>query len=70
MVDVLEFYNTGNPAPIQDRYVGVGRDSLIPKPSPLLKPINLTREEIDAVIAFMETLSSKTQRVNVRNMPQ
>jgi cytochrome c peroxidase len=70
LVDVLDLYNLGNPAPIQEKYLGIGRDSLIPTPSPLLKPLNLTREEINAVIAFMGTLSTSTQRVNLNNMPK
>lgn len=70
LLDVVEFYNLGNPAPIQKKYLGVGRDSLIPKTSPLLKKLNLTRLEIDAVIAFLETLSTKTQRVNLKVLPK
>ena len=37
LLDIVEFYNLGNPAPIQKKYLGVGRDSLIPTTSPLLK---------------------------------
>ncbi|TXD53525.1 MULTISPECIES: cytochrome-c peroxidase [unclassified Polaribacter] len=70
LLDVVEFYNLGNPAPIQKRYVGKGRDSLIPKTSTLLKRLDLTREEVKAVIAFMETLSTRTQRVNISKMPK
>lgn len=70
LLDVVEYYNLGNPAPIQDKYLGMARDSLIPKPSPLLKELNLNKSEVEAVIAFLETLSTKTQRVNLTKMPQ
>lgn len=70
LLDVVEFYNLGNPAPIQNKYKGVGRDSLIPKTSPLLKKLNLNREEIDAVIAFINTLSTPTRRTIIPTLPQ
>ncbi len=70
LVDVLDLYNLGNPAPIQPRYKGIGRDSLIPMPSPFLKPLHLTREEMNAVIAFLGTLSTNTERVNLARMPE
>lgn len=68
--DVVAFYNLGNPAPIQKRYLGIGRDSLNPTTSPLLKKLNLTKDEVKAVIAFMETLSTRTQRVHLIKMPK
>jgi cytochrome c peroxidase len=70
LLDVVEFYNLGNPAPIQKKYLGIGRDSLIPTTSPLLKKLNLTKDEVNAVIAFMETLSTRTQRINLIKMPK
>jgi cytochrome c peroxidase len=70
LLDVVEFYNLGNPAPIQKRYLGAGRDSLIPKTSPLLKRLHLSKEEVQAVIAFMKTLSTRKQRVNISKMPK
>ncbi|WP_178991133.1 cytochrome-c peroxidase [Winogradskyella schleiferi] len=70
LLDVVEFYNLGNPAPIQKKYLGIGRDSLIPTTSPMLKRLDLTKDEINALIAFMETLSTNTQRVNLNLMPE
>lgn len=70
LLDVVEFYNLGNPTPIQKRYLGAGRDSLIPKTSPLLKRLHLSKDEVQAVIAFMETLSTRTQRVNISKIPK
>jgi cytochrome c peroxidase len=70
LLDVVEFYNLGNPSPIQNKYMGVGRDSLIPKTSLLLKKLNLNKEEIDAVLAFINTLSTPTRRTIIPTLPQ
>jgi cytochrome c peroxidase len=70
LLDVVEYYNLGNPAPIQKKYLGTERDSLIPKTSPMLEPLGLTRMEIDALLAFLETLSTETRRVNLNLMPE
>lgn len=70
LLDVIQLYNLGNPAPIQKKYLGIGRDSLIPTTSPLIKKLNLTKVEVYAVIAFLETLSTRTQRVNLNLMPK
>jgi cytochrome c peroxidase len=61
--DVLFFYNLGNPAPIQAKYKG-DRDSILPKTSPMLKKLNLSNEEIDAVIAFLQSISTTPRRLN------
>lgn len=70
LLDVVEFYNLGNPAPIQKRYLGTPRDSFIPTTSPILQRLHLSKEEERALIAFLETLSSRTNRVNLRLMPK
>lgn len=58
--DVVELYNLGNPAPIQRR-VQVDENTR-PIHSPLLKKLNLSRDEVDAVISFLHALSSPVQR--------
>ena len=70
LLDVVEFYNNGNPAPIQKKYLGTERDSLIPKTSPILKKLDLDKTEIDALLAFMETLSSNKGRTLIPTLPQ
>ena len=70
ILDVVEFYNLGNPAPIQKKYLGVGRDSLIPITSPLLKKLDLNRKEIDALLAFINTLSTPTRRTIIPTLPK
>ncbi|WP_166336854.1 cytochrome-c peroxidase [Sphingobacterium chungjuense] len=66
--DVVELYNLGNPAPIQRRVVV--DENLRPIPSPLLKKLDLSREEVDAVVAFMQALSASVQRrINTPELP-
>jgi len=68
--DVVQFYNLGNPSPIQKKYMGV-RDSLIPKPSPLVGKLDLSEKEIDAVIAFLNAISATPIRVSApKEFPQ
>jgi len=69
MLDVVEFYNLGNPAPIQNKYLGIGRDFLLPKTSPLLKKLELNRKEINAVLAFINTLSTPSRRTILPKLP-
>ncbi|MEP3838113.1 MAG: cytochrome c peroxidase [Algibacter sp.] len=70
LLDVVQFYNLGNPAPVQKKYLGKGRDSLIPTTSPILKKLDLEKNEIEALIAFMETLSSSRGRTLIPKLPQ
>ncbi len=68
--DVVEFYNLGNPQVVQKKYRGTPRDSLIPEVSPILQKLNLTREEMDALEAFMHTLSSGDTRLRAPALPE
>ncbi|WP_282071250.1 cytochrome-c peroxidase [Polaribacter atrinae] len=70
LLDVVQFYNLGNPAVVQKKYLGKGRDSLIPTNSPIIKKLNLEKNEIEALIAFMETLSSSRGRTLIPNLPK
>ncbi|MEL6560241.1 MAG: cytochrome-c peroxidase [Bacteroidota bacterium] len=63
MLDVIEYYNLGNPAPIQKRYLNTPRDSLLPQTSPILKKLMLDKEEKEALMAFIQTLSTSPRRV-------
>ncbi len=65
--DIVLFYNLGNPSPIQKKYLGI-RDSILPKTSPLLSKLNLTDKEIDAVVAFLGSVSSPPVRVSAPKM--
>lgn len=70
LLDVLQYYNLGNPAPIQKKYLGTERDSLIPTTSPILQKLNLSEKEIEDVIAFLGTLSTRKQRVTALDLPE
>ncbi|WP_236582395.1 cytochrome-c peroxidase [Sphingobacterium spiritivorum] len=67
--DVVELYNLGNPAPIQRRVVV--DEKTRPIHSPLLKKLNLTKGEVDELIAFLQAISSSTQRrVTIPELPE
>lgn len=70
LLDVVEYYNLGNPAPIQKKYLGTPRDSLLPTTSTLLKKLQLNKKEIDALLAFINTLSTPTRRILIPKLPQ
>jgi cytochrome c peroxidase len=70
LLDVVQYYNLGNPDPIQKKYLGTARDSLIPTTSPILQNLHLTDEEVDDVIAFLHTLSTRTVRTGVSKFPE
>jgi len=70
LLDVVELYNFGNPSPVQKKYLGTARDSLIPKVDPMLKKLNLNKEEISDLLAFIETLSTPTRRIMTPTMPK
>jgi cytochrome c peroxidase len=70
LLDVVELYNGGNPSPIQKKYLGTARDSLIPKVDPMLKKLNLSKEEISDLLAFIETLSTPTRRIMTPIVPK
>lgn len=62
--DVVLFYNLGNPAPIQKKYLGTPRDSLLPVTSPMLRKLNLSDAEVNAIIAFMQAITTTPRRMN------
>lgn len=70
LLDVVELYNLGNPSPVQKKYLGTARDSLIPKSDPMLRKLDLNKEEISDLLAFIETLSTPTRRIIIPEMPK
>ncbi len=60
--DVVQFYNLGNPAPIQKKYLGI-RDSLLPKTSPLLRKLEMNDKEIKALLAFLQSITTTPRRL-------
>lgn len=61
--DVVFFYDKGNPSPIQKKYKG-DRDSLLPKTDVMLKKLNLTKKEVEALVAFMQSITTTPARLN------
>lgn len=70
LLDVVQFYNLGNPAPIQRKYIDQIPPELLAVNSPILRPLGLTREEENALVAFLETLSTPVQRMKMPDLPQ
>jgi cytochrome c peroxidase len=70
LLDVVEFYNLGNPSPVQKKYLGTKRDSLLPKTSPMLKKLDLSKTEVKQLVAFLNTLNSATVRMKAPELPK
>lgn len=70
LLDVVELYNLGNPSPVQARYKGTPRDSLQGKTSPILRKLALSKQEVKALISFVETLSTPNQRMKMPELPK
>ncbi len=70
LLDVVQFYNLGNPAPVQKQNLGSARDSLIPTPSPILRKLELSKSEEQALVAFLNTLTSRTVRMAMPDLPK
>jgi cytochrome c peroxidase len=70
LLDVVEFYNGGSPSPVQKKFLGTSRDSLIPKPDPLLKKLKLNKNEIEDLISFIKTLSTNNKNTKLPILPK
>lgn len=66
--DVIEYYNLGNPSPIQRKVVVDER--LRPVTSPLLRKLHLTQTEQLQLEAFLKTISVPSQKLNPFELPQ
>ncbi|WP_293786024.1 cytochrome c peroxidase [uncultured Pedobacter sp.] len=68
MDGVMNMYNVG--MPVQRVKPEQVNDLLLPKNDKLLKGLKLSKAEKDAVIAFLEALSSPTVLIRVEQLPQ
>ena len=66
--DVIEYYNGGNPSPIQ-RSVKVD-ESKRPIPSPLLRKLDLTTNERLQLEAFLGAISTQNQKIKAPELPK
>ncbi|MFV0415614.1 MAG: cytochrome-c peroxidase [Chthoniobacterales bacterium] len=64
---VMNLYNAGMPT--LKRKPGQENDPLFPTKSPLLKPLNLSPDEITAIMAFLGTLEERPQRMRKQPFP-
>ncbi len=64
--EIIEMYNLGMPQPIPES----AKDRpLLPKSSPLLKPLALSKEEKAALLAFLHAISARPQSINPPDLP-
>ncbi len=64
---VIAMYNAGMPQPKPKK--GQENDSLFPKTSPILKKLNLTKEEREYLKAFLYAISTSPYRVSKPKLP-
>ncbi|AFU70102.1 diheme cytochrome peroxidase [Psychroflexus torquis ATCC 700755] len=57
LTEIIDYYNLGNPSPIQKKVLKEHKGTL-PKTSTVLRNLRLSDEEKSALIAFIKTLSS------------
>ncbi|UZR97118.1 cytochrome-c peroxidase [Chondrinema litorale] len=65
--EVIGMYNIGMPQVIPKSHQ---ESPLYPEKSPLLKPLSLNKEEKEALIAFLESISSKPYRLSIPKLPE
>lgn len=65
---VLNMYNAGMPRPPRPK--GLEQDSLFPTTSEHLKPLNLTKPERDAIIAFLNAITTAPNREDQPILPK
>lgn len=68
MDGVLNMYNAGMPQPKPKP--GQEGDPLFPKTSPLIQKLNLSSEEKQAIIAFLDAISTVSYRMSQPELPQ
>jgi cytochrome c peroxidase len=67
--DVVEFYNLGNPSPIQKAAVVPDSFRNVPKSS-ILRKLNLTLEEQQALEAFLRSISTRVNKIIPPTLPE
>jgi cytochrome c peroxidase len=58
LTEVVEYYNQGNPNFVQRNPQDSHRFHLIPQPTPILRPVGLSKDEVKALVSFLKTLTS------------
>jgi cytochrome c551 peroxidase len=65
---IVEMYNIGMPRP--EPRENQKKDTLFPTTDRLLQPLNLSRKEKEALVAFLKTLSSPAYHERMPELPQ
>ncbi|GGH60305.1 cytochrome c peroxidase [Filimonas zeae] len=68
LMDVIEYYNLGNPSPIQ-KHVVID-SSTLPTTSPILRKLNLSLEERKCIEAFLRAISTTPRKPFAPELPQ
>jgi len=65
---VLNMYNAGMPSPKRTKEQEL--DTLFPKKSVILRALNLSKDERDAIVAFLWSISSKSFKEPQPTLPR
>lgn len=68
LMDVVEYYNLGNPSPIQ-KSIKVDENKR-PVTSPILRRLNLSKKERQQLQSFLSAISSPSQKINAPVLPK
>ncbi|HEY1024620.1 MAG TPA: cytochrome c peroxidase [Sphingobacteriaceae bacterium] len=68
MNGIMNLYNSGMPSPARKQEQM--NDPLFPKTDPLLKPLGLTLEEREAIVAFLHSITTLPIKVQKPDLPQ
>lgn len=68
LMDVIDYYNLGNPSPIQ-KHVKVD-EQMRPVTSPILRKLQLTKTEKLQLESFLRAISSSSQKMNPFDLPK
>jgi cytochrome c peroxidase len=68
--EVIEFYSKGNPEYSQKRSTVYEGITLHSQKSGMVRMLELSDEEIAQLEAFLKTLSSKTEKIDLPELPK
>lgn len=70
LMDVIEFYNLGNPVVLQKALEAKVPDSMRTPKSPMLKKLNLSLVERQQLEAFLKSISTRVNKINPPILPK
>lgn len=69
LLGVVNIYNAGGGHPRRKKTPAEEADPLYPVTSPILRPLNLTEDEKEALVAFLHAISTTTYRIPRPELP-